>query len=142
MATQSANTATLSATTATAQSASAISVRPPRTITQRWLFAAFLLAGAAQLITISALLSADPLAPSWWALLLGIAPVLLAAAAVFAPRAVAKLAVVAAVVAMIVGIVGSLVSWHSGTSHIGVLFFPALAAATVGGLRFWRAGQR
>jgi hypothetical protein len=142
MATQSANTATPSDSTATAQSASAISAKPPRTITQRWLFAAFLLAGAAQLITISALLSADPLAPSWWALLLAIAPVLLAALAVFGPRAVATPAVVAAVVAMTVGLVGSLVSWHSATSHTGVLFFPALAAAIVGGLRLWRAGQR
>jgi uncharacterized oligopeptide transporter (OPT) family protein len=141
MATQSASTATPSATTATA-AASAISARPPRTITQRWLFAAFLLAGAAQLITISALLSADPLAPSWWALLLGIAPVLLAAVAVFGPRTVTRPAVVAAVVGMIVGIVGCLVSWHSGTSHTGVLFFPALVAAVVGGLRLWRAGPR
>jgi uncharacterized oligopeptide transporter (OPT) family protein len=142
MATQSASTATPSDSTATVQSASAISAKPPRTITQRWLFAAFLLAGAAQLITISALLSADPLNASWWALLLGIAPVLLAAVAAFGPPSVARPAVVAAVTAMIVGIVGSLVSWHSGTSHTGVLFFPALVAAIVGGLRLWRAGPR
>lgn len=142
MATQSAGTATQSANTTTAQSASAISAKPPRTITQRWLFAAVLLAGAAQLITISALLSADPLAASWWALLLGIAPVLLAAVAVFGPRPAARPAVVAAVVAMIVGIVGSFASWHSGTSHTGVLFFPALVAVVVGGLRLWRAGPR
>jgi hypothetical protein len=122
------------------QSASAIAAKPPRTSTQRWLFAAFLLAAAAQLITISALLSADPLAASWWALLLGIAPVLLAALAAFAPRRVARPAVVAAVVVVIVGLVGSLVSWHGATSHTGVLFIPALVAAVVGGLRLFRAG--
>jgi uncharacterized oligopeptide transporter (OPT) family protein len=47
--------------------------------------------------------------------------------------------VVAAVIAVIAGIVGSLVSWQSsGTSHVGVLFFPALAVLLVGGVRLWR----
>ena len=50
-----------------------------------WLRGAFLLAGAAQLITISALLSVDPLANTWYSLLLAIAPVLLCATAAFAP---------------------------------------------------------
>lgn len=142
MATQSADTATPSATTTTAQSASAISAKPPRTITQRWLFAAFLLAGAAQLITISALLSADPLAVSWSALLLAIAPAPLAAAGAFTARRLARLAAAVAGVAILVGIVGSLTEWSTSNAHPAVLFFPALVAVVVGGLRLWRAGPR
>ena len=38
-----------------------------------WRRAALFLAGAAQLITISALVGADPLAATWWSLLLAIA---------------------------------------------------------------------
>jgi hypothetical protein len=140
MATASASTATQPAITA---SRSPGSDKPPRSVTQRWLFAAFLLAGAAQLITISALISADPLAASWSALLLAIAPVLLAAAAAFWPGSMSRPAAAAAVLALIVGIVGSLIDWSvTSTSHTGVLFFPALAAAVVGGLRLWRGGAR
>jgi hypothetical protein len=135
---QSASTAAQPASVV-AQTATAVSTRPPRSITERWLLAGFLLAGAAQLITISALLSADPLAPSWSALLLAIAPVLLAAVAAFAPRALARPAAVAAVVALLVGIVGSLIDWSvTPTSHTGPLFVFALAAAAVGGFRLWR----
>jgi hypothetical protein len=125
-----------------AQPATTIAAKPPRSVTQRWLLAAFLLAGAAQLITISALLSADPLGTSWSALLLAIAPVLLAAIAAFALVAMARPAVVAAVAAVIVGIIGSLASWQSWTSHTGVLFIPALVALVVGGLRLWQIGPR
>ncbi len=147
MATQSASPATASASTAVQTPGTAgrspVSAKPPRSITQRWLFAAFLLAGAAQIITISALLSADPLAVSWWALLLAIAPVLLAAAAAFGPLRVSRPAAVLAAVAVIVGIVGSLIDWSiTSTSHVGVLFFPALVAAVVGGLRLWQSGPR
>jgi hypothetical protein len=121
------------------QSATAISAtRPARSVTERWLFAAFLLSGAPQLITISALLSADPLAASWSALLLAIAPVLLAAAAAFGPRSVSRLAILAAAVVLVVGIVGSLASWSSAISHTGVLFIPALVAVIAGALRLWR----
>jgi hypothetical protein len=141
MATQPASTATEPATTA-AQSASAISAKPPRSITQRWLFAAFLLAGAAQLITIAALLGSSPLATSWSALLLAIAPAPLAAAAAFTAPRLARLAVAAAGVAIIVGIVGSLTVWSASTARTGVLFFLALAAVVVGGLRLWRSGPR
>jgi hypothetical protein len=141
MATQPASTATQPAS-ATAQSASAISAKPPRSITQRWLFAAFLLAGAAQLITIAALLGADPLAASWSALLLAIAPAPLAAAAAFTAPRLARLAVAAAGVAIIVGIVGSLTEWSTSTARTGVLFFLTLAAVVVGGLRLWRSGPR
>jgi hypothetical protein len=141
MATQSAGTVPSAASTAT-QSATAISAKPPRSITQRWLFAAFLLAGAAQLITIAALLGATPLAASWSALLLAIAPAPLAAAAAFTAPRLARAAAVVAGVAIIVGIVGSLTSWSASTAHTGVLFFLALAAVVVGGLRLWRAGPR
>jgi hypothetical protein len=142
MATQSASTATPSPSAATTQSASAIVVRPPRTVTQRWLFAAFLLAGAAQLITISALLSADPLAASWWALLLAVAPAPLAAAAAFTAPRLARAAVAAAGAAILVGIVGSLTEWSTSNARTGVLFFLALAAVVVGGLRLWRHAPR
>jgi hypothetical protein len=140
MATQSASTAARSASAATR---SPVSARPPRSSTERWLFAAFLLAGAAQLITISALISADPLATSWSALLLAIAPVLLAAAAAFGPRSAARVAAAAAAVALIVGFVGSLVDWSvTSTSHTGVLFIPALVAALVSCFRLWRTDMR
>lgn len=138
---QSADVAAQSAGTA-AQSASAISVRPPRSITKRWLFAAFLLAGAAQLITISALLSAEPLAASWSALLLAIAPVLLTAAAALGPPRLARPAAAAAAVVLIVGIVGTLTDWSGSIAHIGPLFIPALAAVLVGGFRLWQANTR
>jgi uncharacterized membrane protein len=50
-----------------------------------WRRAALLLAGAAQLITISALVGADPIAATWSSLLLAVAPAPLAAIAAFAP---------------------------------------------------------
>jgi predicted ribosomally synthesized peptide with SipW-like signal peptide len=132
MATQSASIAV--------QSASAISpARPARSVTQRWLLAAFLLAGAAQLITISALVSADPLAASWSALLLAIAPVLLTAVAAFGSRSMARPAAAGAAVVLLVGIVGSLASWSSQVSHPSPLFIPALVAAVVAGVRLLRA---
>ena len=90
-----------------------------------------LLAGAAQLITISALLSADPLAVTWWSLLLAIAPAPLAAAATFAPARLNLLAAVAGVVVMIAGIAG-------GILHIGLFFVPALVVLAVGTVKLWR----
>jgi hypothetical protein len=90
-----------------------------------------LLAGAAQLITISALLSADPLAVTWWSLLLAIAPAPLAAAAAFAPPRLNLLAAVAGVAVLIAGIVG-------GILHIGLFFVPALVVLAVGALKLWR----
>jgi hypothetical protein len=93
-----------------------------------WRRAALLLAGAAQLITIAALPGADPIAVTWSSLLLAIAPVLLAAAAAFAPAPVNLLAAAAGVVVLVAGIAGQI-------THTGVLFLPALA---VGGARLWR----
>ncbi len=99
--------------------------------TRRWLLAALLLAGAAQLITISALVSVDPLAVTWWSLLLAIAPAPLAAAAVFAPAPVNRLAALACLLVLVAGIVGGIV-------HIGLFFVPALVALAVGSARLWR----
>ena len=61
-----------------------------------WRRGALILAGAAQLITISALTSADPLTVTWASLLLAIAPAPLAAAAAFAPAPVNRLAALTA----------------------------------------------
>ena len=90
----------------------------------------FLLAGAAQLITISALTSADPLAVTWSSLLLAIAPAPLAALAAFAPARVARPAAAVAVVVLVAGIVG-------GILHTGLFFLPALIALTIGTVMLW-----
>jgi hypothetical protein len=95
-----------------------------------WRRGAFLLAGAAQLITISALIRYDPLPATWSALLLAVAPALLAAAA-FAPAPVNILAVVAAAVVIIVGGVGQI-------THTGLFFAPALILLVVAGIMLWR----
>jgi hypothetical protein len=95
-----------------------------------WRRAALLLAGAAQLITISALLSADPLAVTWYSLLLAIAPAPLAAAAEFAPAPANRLAVIVTIAVLVVGIVG-------GITHTGLFFVPALAVLAVGAAKLW-----
>ncbi len=96
-----------------------------------WLRGALLLAGAAQLITISALTSADPLAATWYSLLLAIAPAPLAAAAAFAPAPASRLAAAAVAAAvLVVGIVG-------GITHTGLFFVPALAVLAVGAAKLW-----
>lgn len=97
----------------------------------QWLLAGLLLSGAAQLIDIAVLTSADRLPASWWALLLAIAPAPLAAVAAFAPPRVARLAVVVAVAVLVAGIVGGII-------HNGLFFAPALVAMAVGGLRLWK----
>jgi hypothetical protein len=96
-----------------------------------WLRGAFYLAGAAQLITISALLSADPEPATWAMLLLAVAPVLLAAAAAFAPAPANVAAAVAGAVVLIVGLVGA-------ATHTGWFFAPALVALAVGAVKLWR----
>lgn len=68
---------------------------------RRWLLGALLLAGAAQLITISALVSADPLAVTWYSLLLAIAPAPVAAVAVSGPAQVRLLAAAADVLILV-----------------------------------------
>jgi hypothetical protein len=79
-----------------------------------WRRGALIIAGAALLITISALNSADPLAVTWASLLLAIAPAPLAAAAAFAPAPVNRLAAVIGVLVLVAGIAGSVV--HTGCS--------------------------
>jgi hypothetical protein len=96
-----------------------------------WRRAALFLAGAAQLITISALVGADPLAVTWWSLLLAIAPAPVAAAAAFAPSPVSMLAAVAGILVLVAGIAGGIV-------HTGLFFLPALAALAVGAVKLWR----
>jgi hypothetical protein len=96
-----------------------------------WLRGALILAGAAQLITISALVSADPLAATWSSLLLGIAPAPLAAAAAFSPAPAGRLAAVAAAAVLVAGIVG-------GITHTGLFFVPALVVLVVGAVKLWR----
>ena len=115
------------ATTAQPADARVVPAPPSR----RWLVAALLLAGAAQLITISALVSVDPLAVTWWSLLLAIAPAPLAAAAAFAPVPVNGLAALAGLLVLVAGIAG-------GILHIGLFFVPALVALAVGSVGLWR----
>jgi hypothetical protein len=96
-----------------------------------WRRRAVLLAGAAQLITIAALVSVDPLAPSWWSILLAIAPAPLAAVAAFAPARVARLVAWVDVAVMIAGIIG-------GVLHTGLFFAPALIVLVVGAVKLSR----
>jgi hypothetical protein len=96
-----------------------------------WRRGALILAGAAQLITISLVTPDYPLAATWWSLLLGIAPAPVAAAAAFAPAPVNLLAAVIGVVVLAAGIAG-------GILHTGLLFVPALVVLAVGAVKLWR----
>jgi hypothetical protein len=99
-----------------------------------WLRGAVLLAGAAQLITISALVGVNPLATTWWALLLAIAPAPVLAVAAFAPAPVNRFAAAAGVLILVAGIVG-------GILHIGLFFVPALVVLAFGAVKLWREGS-
>jgi hypothetical protein len=96
-----------------------------------WRRGALILAGGAQLITISALTSADPIAVTWASLLLAIAPALLAAAAAFAPVPVSRLAAVAGALVLVAGIAG-------GIGLTGVFFVPALVVLAIASVKLWR----
>jgi hypothetical protein len=106
----------------------AVTAAPP---SWRWRRAALLLAIAAQLITISDLVGADPVPAMWTALLLAIGPAPLALAAAFAPAPVNRLAAVLGVVVLVTGIAGQI-------THTGVFFLPALVALAIGGVLLWR----
>jgi hypothetical protein len=93
-----------------------------------WRRAALFLAGAAQLITISALVAQDPIPHTWASLLLGIAPAPVAAVAAFAPTPVNLVAAVVGIAAQV--------------THTGVLFVPALVALAVGTVKLWREQSR
>ena len=124
---------------ATASTATAVSQPPPVSLWGRstppswpWRRGGLLLAGAAQLIIIASLIrSIDPLPVSWWALLLAIAPVPLAALAAFGPKPVRMPAAWAAVAVMLAGLIG-------GILHLGLFFAPALIVMVVGALKLSR----
>jgi hypothetical protein len=102
----------------------ATSAAPWRT-SRFWRRGGFLFAGAAQVITISALVSADPMKATWASLLLAIAPVLLAAAGAYLPSPPARLAAVAAAALVIlIGIIGAI-------HQAGALFIPAFVMLVV-----------
>ena len=96
-----------------------------------WRRAALFLAGAAQLITISALVGADPIPATWSSLLLAVVPAPLAAVVAFAPAPVNQLAAVAGIVVLVVGIVAQV-------THTGLFFVPALVVLAVGAVKLWR----
>ena len=109
-------------------SATGVSPAPP---SWPWRRAALFLAGAAQLITISALVGADPIPATWSSLLLAAAPAPLAAAAAFAPGPVNLLAAVAGIAVLAAGIAAQV-------THTGLFFVPALVVLAVGAVKLWR----
>lgn len=109
-------------------SATVVSPAPP---SWPWRRAALLLAGAAQLITLSALVGADPIPATWSSLLLAAAPAPLAAAAAFAPGPVNLLAAVAGIAVLAAGIAAQV-------THTGLFFVPALVVLAVGAVKLWR----
>src|ERR1700683_3077159 len=92
------------ADTASTTSAAPVARQPsvPAPQSWPWMRGALILAGAAQLITISALTSADPLAATWWSLLLAIAPAPLVAAAAFTPVPANRLLAVVGSIVLVV----------------------------------------
>lgn len=120
-----------SSTDSPARASAALFAAPLRAPARLWLRAAFLLAGAAQLITISALTSADPEPATWAMLLLAVAPALLTAAAAFGPFPVSTAALLASAAVMLIGLIAA-------ATYTGPFFAPALAALVVAGLKFWR----
>jgi uncharacterized membrane protein len=96
-----------------------------------WRRGALLLSGAAQLITISALVSADPAPATWAMLLLAIAPAPLAAATAHLPARLARPTAVVAALVLLAGIVGAV-------THTGLFFVPACAVTVVAIVKLWR----
>jgi hypothetical protein len=111
-------------------SPSAPAVVSPAPPSWPWRRAALFLAGAAQLITISALVGADPI-PATWSSLLAVAPAPLAAVGAFAPAPVNLLAAVAGIAVLVAGIAGQL-------THTGLFFVPALVVLAVAAVKLWR----
>ena len=116
--------------TSTATPASAPPVPAPPS--WPWRRGALILAGAAQLITISALNGSYPLAVTWASLLLAIAPAPLAAVAAFAPARIVRLA------AAVVGVVVLVAGMAGGIGLIGVFFIPAAVVLAVAAVKLWR----
>jgi hypothetical protein len=109
-------------------------IRPLAQPAIAWLRGALVLAIAAQLITISALTSADPLPISWAALWLAIAPAPMAALPVLAPERFTRVAIMLDIVVLVVGIVG-------GITHTGLFFVPELAVLVYAMVRERSAGE-
>src|SRR5215468_4521227 len=103
------------ADTAPAASPAAPATPEPAPPSWAWRRAALFLAGAAQLITISALVSADPIPAVWAALVLAVAPAPLAAAAAFAPFPASVVAAFAGVTVLVAGAVAQ-------AAHTGLFF--------------------
>ena len=118
-----------------AASPAAPTISPAAPPSWPWRRAALFLAGAAQLITISDLVSAAPIAATWSSLLLAIAPAPVAAAAAFAPAPVNLLAAVAGVAVLVVGVIAQV-------THIGLFFVPSQVALAVGAVKLWREQSR
>ena len=133
MTAQNAPAETSPATSTATQARPALMPAPP---SWAWRRGALVLAGAAQLITISALVTPDyPLAAAWASLLLAIAPAPLAAAAAFAPAPANRLVAVIGVLVLVAGIAGSIM-------HTGLFFVPALVVLAVGAVKLWREQSR
>jgi len=113
---------------ATSAATTVVSLAPP---SWPWRRAALFLAGAAQLIAISALVGADPTPATWWSLLLVVAPAPLAAAAAFGRAPVNLLTAVAGIAAVAIGIVAQV-------THTGLFFLPALVVLAVAAVKLWR----
>jgi hypothetical protein len=96
----------------------------------KWQWAAYFLSAAAQLITISALLSAYPPSATWAPLLLAVLPVPLGAVIAFADVPAARIAAVVSLVAIVAGFAGS---WR-----LGLFFIPALIALLGAIYTLWR----
>lgn len=111
------------------RAASAIAIPAPPS--WPWRRAALFLAGAAQLITISALVGADPIPAAWSSLLVAVAPALLAAAAAFAQAPVSLPAALAGIAVLVAGIAGQ-------ATHTGLFFVPALAVLAMAAVMLWR----
>jgi len=123
------------ADTAPAASPAAPATPLPAPPSWPWRRAALFLAGAAQLITISALVSADPVPATWSSLLLAVAPAPVAAAAAFAPARVNLLAAVAGIAVLVAGIADQV-------THTGLFFVPALVVLAVAAVKLWREQPR
>jgi hypothetical protein len=106
-------------------------VASPASPSWPWRRAALFLAGAAQLVTISALVGADLIPATWSSLLLATAPAPVAAVAAFAPAPVNLLAALAGIVVLAVGVVAQV-------TQTGVFFLPALAVLAVAAVKLWR----
>jgi hypothetical protein len=120
------------ADTSPAASPAAPAAPPPAPPSWPWRRAALFLAGAAQLITISALVSADPIPATWSSLLLAVAPAPLAAAV--APARV-NLPAAAGIAVLIAGIAGQV-------TYAGLFFVPALVVLAVAAVKLWGEQDR